>query len=207
MEDENLLNQQPTAEELKEEELALVDSKEEEIRSSIIEKYNLDENIDADLIERLTEDFSAQRKSFGKVVSQKRSWREKALAAKPKEEKKEGKEENPDIKEIERMVEERFFNRDLDELDVDDDIKEAVKQLSKVEKISVKQAFSNPYIQFLVSQKEVENKAVGSIPTKTRHSATVNKGSDNTLNPDDYDFSTKEGRDKWEADKKAKYQN
>ena len=69
--DENL-NQQPTAEELKEEEIALQDSKEDEIRNSIIEKYELDEEDNADLIQKLTEDIIAQRKSFGKVVSQKR---------------------------------------------------------------------------------------------------------------------------------------
>ena len=48
--DENL-NQQPTAEELKEEEIALQDSKEDEIRNSIIEKYELDEEDNADLIQ------------------------------------------------------------------------------------------------------------------------------------------------------------
>ncbi len=203
--DENLLNQQPTAEELEEEEKALADSKEEDIRNSVIEKYDLDEDIDADLVTKLTEDFIAQRKSFGKVVSQKRNWREKALTTKPKEEKKEAKEENPDIKEIERMVEERFFNRDLEELEVDDEIKESIKQLSRVENISVKEAYSNPYIQFLVSQKETENKALGSIP-RGKSSVTVKQGTDAVLDPSDYDLSTKEGQEKWEADKKAKYQ-
>lgn len=203
--DENLLNQQPTAEELEEEEKALADSKEEDIRNSVIEKYDLDEDIDADLVTKLTEDFIAQRKSFGKVVSQKRNWREKALTTKPKEEKKEEKVENPDIKEIERMVEERFFNRDLEELEVDDEIKESIKQLSKVENISVKEAYSNPYIQFLVSQKETENKALGSIP-KRKSSVTVKQGTDAALDPNNYDLSTEAGRAEWEAAKKAKYQ-
>ena len=80
----------PSSEELKEEEEALKESKDEEIRSQIVEKYGLDEDLNGETIDKLVEDFKEQRKIFGKAIRQKRDWREKAvsLSQKPKEEPK-----------------------------------------------------------------------------------------------------------------------
>lgn len=199
MQDENL--KQPTAEELQEEEIALKDSKEEEIRSSIIEKYGLTEDDNKELIDKLTTDFVAQRKSFGKVVSQKRTWREKVLKPETKKDEKDNQPKDP--QEIEKMLEEKFFNRDLEELEYSDAVKDAVKKICKVNNISVKQAQKDPYIQFLIQQ-ETDDKTLDKSAISQKKNGIPGKTDAKPLNPDDYDFSTKEGREKWEADKKAR---
>jgi hypothetical protein len=195
--DENL---KPTPEELQEEEIALKDSKEEEIRSSIIEKYELNEDDNEDLIDKLTADILAQRKSFGKVVKQKRTYRELAQKAIP------GKDEKPQTlskEEIEKSLEEKFFNRDLEELDYSDNVKDAVKKICKVNNLSVKQAQKDPYIQYLIEQ-ETDEKILDKSAISQKKNSIPGKTDAKPLNPDNYDFSTKEGRDKWEADKKAR---
>lgn len=197
--DENLL-QQPTAEELQEEEIALKDSKEEEIRNSIIEKYELSEDDDEDLIDKLTADILAQRKSFGKVVAQKRSYRELVQKANS------GKDEKPQTlskEEIEKSLEEKFFNRDLEELDYSDNVKDAVRKICKVNNVSVKQAQKDPYIQYLIEQ-ETDEKILDKSAISQKKNSIPGKADLKPLNPDNYDFSTKEGRDKWEADKKSR---
>jgi hypothetical protein len=195
--DENL---KPTPEELQEEEIALKDSKEEEIRSSIIEKYELNEDDNEDLIDKLTADILAQRKSFGKVVKQKRTYRELAQKAIS------GKDEKPQTlskEEIEKSLEEKFFNRDLEELDYSDNVKDAVKKICKVNNLSVKQAQKDPYIQYLIEQ-ETDEKILDKSAISQKKNSIPGKTDAKPLNPDNYDFSTKEGRDKWEADKKAR---
>lgn len=195
--DENL---KPTPEELQEEEIALKDSKEEEIRSSIIEKYGLSEDDNEDLIDKLTADILAQRKSFGKVVKQKRTYRELAQKAIS------GKDEKPQTlskEEIEKSLEEKFFNRDLEELDYSDNVKDAVKKICKVNNLSVKQAQKDPYIQYLIEQ-ETDEKILDKSAISQKKNSIPGKTDAKPLNPDNYDFSTKEGRDKWEADKKAR---
>lgn len=199
--DENL-NQQPTAEELQEEEIALQDSKEEEIRNSIIEKYELDEYDNAELIDKLTKDFVAQRKSFGKVVAQKRSYRELVQKANL------GKDNEKDLQplsreEIEKSVEEKFFNRDLEELEYSDDVKDAIKKICKVNNVSVKQAQKDPYIQYLITQEDGDKNMDKSALSGKKNGSPA-KPDFKALDPSNYDFSTKEGRDKWEADKQAR---
>lgn len=199
--DENLL-QQPTAEELQEEEIALKDSKEEEIRNSIIEKYGLSEDDNKDLIDKLTADISAQRKSFGKVVKQKRTYRELAQKAIPAKDDKE-KPQTLSKEEIEKSLEEKFFNRDLEELEYSDTVKDAVKKICKVNNVSVKQAQKDPYIQYLIQQ-ETDEKTLDKSAISQKKNSIPGKTDAKPLDPDNYDFSTKEGRDRWEADKKAR---
>ena len=200
MADENLL-QQPTAEELQEEEIALKDSKEEEIRNSVIEKYGLTEEDNKELIDKLTNDISLQRKSFGKVVSQKRSWREKVLKGTPDKDKKDLQPLSKE--EIEKSVEEKFFNRDLEELDYSDDVKDAVKKICKMSNISVKQAQKDPYIQYLITQEDGDKNMDKSALSGKKNGSPA-KPDLKALDPNNYDFSTEEGRDKWEADKQAR---
>jgi hypothetical protein len=195
----------PSAEELQEEEKALAETKEDEIRSSIIEKYGLDEDEQTDLVDKLTKDFVAQQKSFGKVVHQKRTWREKALTAKP--EKKEDKGTPDDVlKKATELVEERFTQRDLDDLELSDELKEEVKKLAKLKSISIRKAFSDPYISYLKSQEEAEQKLDKATITRKNKGATVAIDTSKPLNPADFDLTTEEGRKEWDEAKKARKQ-
>lgn len=73
--DDNLT---PDSEELKQEDELLKDSTQDEIRSSVIEKYSLNEESQKDLIDGLVNDTLEQRKAMSKAIKQKRDWRSKA---------------------------------------------------------------------------------------------------------------------------------
>jgi len=195
----------PSAEELALEEEALVDSKEEEIRSSIIEKYGLDESEQSDLIDNLTKDTLAQKKSFGKVVNQKRTWREKAIGSEKKSEKKDTK-LDPDelLKKAEEAVENRLAQRDLEELDLSDELKEEVKSLAKLKNISIRKAQSDPYITFLKSKEDAEKNLDKATITRKNKGATIVFDKTKPLNPTDFNLSTKEGRKAWDEAKEAR---
>jgi len=200
-------NLKPTQEELQEEENALKESKVDEIRSSVIEKYGLEEGENDELIDKLTKDIVAQQKSFGKVVSQKKSWREKALNSIKKEGvKKEDKNLTPEEirQQAESAIEEKFIKRDLDDLEVSDTLKEEVKKLAKLKGLSIRQAFKDPYIAFLKTQEDNEKKLDKSIITGKKNGKPTLVDPTKALNPDDFDFSTAEGRKAWEDAKKAK---
>jgi len=196
----------PTEEELKEELLAIADPKEDEIRSSIMEKYGLDEDDNADLIDQLTKDTLAQKKSFGKVVHQKRTWREKAAGVKP-----EAKEDNKNLStdeilaQAEARVEKRLTERDLEELDLSDVLKEKVRNLAKTNGISVRQAYADPYIVFLKSQEDADKKLDNATISRKNNGKTVVIDDSKPLNPGDFDMSTPEGRKSWD-DAKLKRQ-
>lgn len=202
--DENL---KPTPEELQEEEVALKESKVEEIRASVIAKYELDETEDSELIDKLSKDILAQQKSFGKVVSQKRNWREKVLNPKKEEDKKDNKNLTAEEikKQAEDAVEERFMQRDLDDVDASEELKEEVKKLAKMKSLSIRQAFKDPYIIFL-SEKEAQAKKLdkSSISIKKNGKPTI-IDSDTKLDPEEFDMKTPEGRKAWDEAKKAKH--
>ena len=201
--DENL-NQQPTAEELKEEEVALQDSKEDEIRNSVMEKYGLEEEDNADLIEKLTEDIIAQRKSFGKVVSQKKALREKLSTIKPIVEEKKDKVTDP-ILEAKKIVEEQFMQRDLEELEYSDDIKDEIKKIASMKGLSISKASKDPYIQYLKEQEETQKKIEkATISRSGKGSSYVVTDPTKPLDPKDFDLSTAEGRNAWDEAKRAR---
>lgn len=195
-------NSQPTPEELAAEESALKESKVEEIRASVIEKYGLDEVDDSELIEKLSNDFVAQQKAFGKVVSQKRSWREKATGAKqPVEQKGESK---SDAEAIRQEVEEKFMKRDLEEIDASDELKEEAKKLAKLKDLTIRQAFKDPYIVFLKGQEDQQKKLEKSVISGKKNGIPTVIDTSKALDPSDFDMSTKEGRDAWDKAKAAK---
>lgn len=197
----------PTAEELAAEDIAIKESKEEDIRSSVLEKYELAEDTDSELIDKLTKDIISQQKSFGKVVSQKRSWRDKALNPTKKEETKVG-DKNLTADEIKKQasneIEEKFMKRDLEEIDVSDTLKEEIKKLAKLKDLSIRQAFKDPYIVYLKSEEDAEKKLDKATIKTVKNGKTVAIDSDTKLDPNDFEMSTAEGRKAWDAAKATK---
>ena len=195
-----------SAEELAAEEAAIADPKADEIRNSIIEKYGLDEDEQADLIDKLTEDTLAQKKSFGKVVHQKRTWRD--LAAGKKAELKKDDNKNFSADEIRQQAKndliEEFAKRDLEGLDVSDKLKDEIKKISKMENISIAQASKNPYIVFLKSQEDADKKLENATISRKPNGKQVVVDTTKPLNPKDFDMTTAEGRKSWDDAKKAR---
>jgi hypothetical protein len=182
------------SEELKQEEEALRDPKQEDVRTSIIEKYGLDEDSQADLIEKLTADTLEQRKSFGKVISQKRKYRE--LATKPSQPAPQPAPAPQQIPDVSALVAQELEKRDLESLEMPDDIKADVQKLAKALGVTVRQAARDPYILHkLEEHKRAEKAEAAAIPRTTHKGATVKFSKDNPPNPD---MSTEEGRKEWD---------
>lgn len=148
-------------EELREEEELSKKPSKEEVRAKVVEKYGLDEEDHEALIDSLTEDKLAEYEAKGKLIAQKRKWREEAK--KPKEvppirEKSNAIDPDELLKKAEEVVEQRFEKRDLDSLELPDEIKSEVQKIAKAQGISIRQAASDPYILFKKEQYEKEQK-------------------------------------------------
>ncbi len=186
--EENLV---PTSEELKQEEEFQSEAKEDEVRNSVIEKYGLDEEEQSELIDKLTSDQLEQRKAFGKVVGQKIKYREAATKEKPPKEET-PKEETPDV---DALVNEKFEQRDLESMDLPDEIKSEVSKLAKAQGISVREAVKDSYIEFKKQEydeaKKVEDATIS--PKSKGKSVKFD-----AQNPPEVDVSTEEGRKEWE---------
>jgi hypothetical protein len=185
------------SEELKQEEEALKDAQQEEVRAQVIEKYGLDEEADAELIENLATDAIEQRKAMGKAIRQKREWREKATKSpEPK---------TPEVKptpqppqqqaDVSAIVREQLEQRDLESMDLPDDIKAEVQRLAKLQGISVRKAASDPYIKYKIDEYNREQTTTDAAVTRTRKGTKVKF---DPQTPPEVDMSTEEGRKTWD---------
>ena len=170
---------------------------ENEIRQQIIDKYGLDEFENIDLIDQLVEDHMEVKKKLSTAIKQKRNWREKAQKIVPPTE---GKiEENPPS-DIERLIDERFDQRELDISDLSDELKKEVQAYAKVQGIRIKDALNSEYIGFLKGkeeQKKKEEEASTSFKRKSQAGRDFSK-----MSPEDFDLTTEEGQKGFEEYKK-----
>lgn len=192
-------NPTPTPEELKQEEDAQQESKREDVRESIIEKHGLDEDSQEELIDSLTDESIEQRKSFGKVVGQKRDWRDKFQEAAKEAEKakpEDKKEKQADAPNIPEAVSKEIDRRELEGLDSSDNIKDEIRKYAKANEVTVGEATSSKFIQFLQSE-EAEQKKVddASLGGKNRGSTKVDF---KEASPEDFDLRTEEGQKGWD---------
>lgn len=158
--------------ELQQEEELLKPSKEEEVRAKVIEKYGLDELEHESLIENLVKDRLEDQKRFGEVITQKRSWREKAQK-KPDEPVKQAVDPDEVLKKAEEIVSTRFEQRDLDDLGLPDEIKAEVQKVAKAQGISIRKAATDPYILFQKEQWEKEQKTTEAAISRNNKTATT----------------------------------
>ena len=146
-------NKQLTPEELAAEQEALKEVKEDEVRAKVIEEFDFDETDDADRIDKLVAKQMEANKALSHAIGQKISQRkakEEALAAL-----KSGEKENgipPTSEEIEKSIDARLEERDLQGMDLPDDIKDEVRKISKSLNLTVKKALRDPYIVFKVEE-------------------------------------------------------
>jgi len=170
---------------------------ENEIRRQIIDKYGLDEFENIDLIDQLVEDHMEVKKKLSTAIKQKRNWREKAQKIVPPTE---GKiEENPPS-DIERLIDERFDQRELEASDLSDELKKEAQVYAKARGIRIKDALNSDYIGFLEEkeeQKKKEEEASTSFKRKSQAGRDFSK-----MSPKDFDLSTEEGQKEFEEYKK-----
>jgi hypothetical protein len=188
-------------EQQEEEELlkASKEQKEEQVRAKVIEQYGLNENDNAVLIEQLVTDRLADMKSFGKVIEQKRNWREKATKAvepaKPVQNASTLTSEQI-AKQAREEARAELEARDLEELTLPDELKSEVQRIAKIQNVSIRKAAQDPYI---LSKKEAYEKQ------QKQDEATLsrknNRGAATTAfsvdKPPQPDMSTPEGQKEW----------
>jgi len=182
--------------ELQQEEELLKSSKEDELRVKIIEKYGLDEVEHETLIENLVKDRLEDQKRFGEVVGQKRKWREEAQKKPSEPSKKESIDPDELLKKATEVVEQKFEQRDLNDLGLPDELKAEVQKVAKAQGISVRQAANDPYIQFKKDAWEKEQKTnEAAISRNNKTAATTIFDLDRPPKLDsNVDYSTPEGK-------------
>jgi len=131
----------------------------EDIRSQTIEKYGLSEDDNSELIDKLVEGEKEGQKKLSTAIRQKVDWRTKAQT--PKEEEKEVKPQEPAPKtqpvsseDIDKMVGEKFEERDLASMDLSDELKSEVKAYAKAKGISYREAAKSPYFDFIKGKED-----------------------------------------------------
>lgn len=188
-------------EELAAEQAALQEGKQEEIRANIIAEFGFDEATDAERIEKLVTKEMEHHKKLSSAIGQKINWREKASkptqpvtptteTAKPAE-----------SVDIDKKLDERLAQRDLDDMDVPDAIKKQVGEWARFKGITVKQAARAPHIASQITDYEKEQRTEGAAISRTNRSG--GKKTYTLDNPPDVDMRTTEGQKEWADYKEA----
>ena len=186
----------PTPEELKAEKEALKEVKEDEVREAIISDYGFDEETDAETIDKMVEKEVKHRKDLSTVNGQKIKYRDKL--PKPEEKKEEPvKKEEPSDKSAEEIVKETLEQRDLDDLDYPDELKDEIKRIAQVQQISIKKVLEDPYI---VSRTEAHKETVETEEAAiSRTNKTGGKVTYSIEKPPEVDMGTEDGRKEWDG--------
>lgn len=187
---------------------ALVEHSPEAIVASVIEDYELDPNIDSDLIKKISEERLRNGKNFATVLRQKRSWREKAISAAPADKKPEVKTTKKesftpeDIEELlERKISAKLAEKDLSALDFSNEIKEEIKSYSTLKGISIEEAAKSEYITF-IARKQTEKARIDDASISSKSNKPGLSKNFDKMSPSDFDLTTEEGRKSWQEFKK-----
>jgi len=184
---------------------------ENEAENQDTEEENLETTTDEDspevaaLKDKNRQLFERAKKAEGFVKQEDGTW-----VKKPKPEVKTKPEDKPqpqpskpiiDDDVIDKKVEEKLEQRELESLEISDELKQEVKTYAKAAGLTVKQVLKSDYYQFLKQKDEAKQKIdEASIGGKKRGTPS---GKDfSSVKPSDFDLSTKEGRDGWDEYKK-----
>ncbi len=201
---------QVTPEEATAEQAALAEAKEDEIRSELAEELGLSEDEDSDKLDKLVAREMKNRKLVSTAVRQKIDWRTKATGGKPapKTTSKEGPLDAEAIRqEAAAATTAALEQRDLDDMDHSDAVKAAIKNIAKLNNVSIRKAEKDSYIQHLIveeSKQQAANEAAENGTRKGKSSIKIDISK--PLNPKDFNLSTEEGRKAWNDAKAAKRQ-
>ena len=213
MDEENNKNLESVSEEEKNLEVeAQKEVKEDELKESLAKEFELDPETDEEFLNKLVEREKANRERLSGAIKQKITWREKAqkTSEEPKDtpgkDKESDKDGESDIdKLVDQKLAERFEARELESLELTDELKEEVKELAKLKGISVREAAKLPYILSRKEEVEREERINNATPKRSKKGSFVpSYDPAKPLNPDDFDFDTEEGVKAWQEAKKAR---
>lgn len=205
------INLDATPEELEAEKEAMAEVGDDDLRSEIAERLGVDPDTEGELLDKLVEDKKADRKRFSKAVGQKIKYREAAQKFKPTEsdedgsdkDQKPGNTEKPE-EDFDTRFERKMAERDLEAMDLPDELKEEVKKVAAVQGVSVREASKDPYIVSRIEAHKRAERADKASPGRN------NKGGQSSdfdpskqPQPSDYQLDTKEGQEAWKRDNQA----
>ena len=194
---ENSKIEELTPEAIQAEKEQLKETPEAEVRESLIEKYGLDELEQSDLIESLVKDRLEDRKKLSTVIGQKITWREKAQSSEQKPEVKPQAQPNSFSREdILKEVEEKMEMKELESLELSDELKTEVKSYAKVNNVPYREALKSPYMQFRKKEADEQIKSEEASISSTHK--TMAKQDFSEMSPKDFDMSTPQGRKDFE---------
>ncbi len=124
---------------------------EDEIRQTVINEYELDADIDSDRISKLVNKELEHQKSLGVAIRQKRKWREEAEKLKANTG---GQAATPASQDVDKLLDEKFEQRELNGLPVSNEIKKEIESYRKLNNVSVREAQNSEYIKFRIQQDE-----------------------------------------------------
>ena len=199
-------------EEQKAEEEAQQEVKDDELKETLAKEFELDPETDEEFLEKLVEREKSHRERLSGAIKQKITWREKAQKASGEPEDTPGKGKKPDEggeldinKLVDQKLDERLERRELESLNLADELKEEVKELAKLKGISVREAAKLPYILSRKEEVEREERIKKATPKRTKKGSFVpDYDPAKSLNPEDFDFDTEEGVKAWKEAKKAR---
>lgn len=180
---------------------------EEEVRGKVIAEYGFDEVSDAERIDKLTQERMGSHGKLMKAVRQKVELRDKLKAAKPNEQTPpktvEQQQQAPKVTDadVDKLVTKRMEERDLEDLNLPDDIAKEVKRVAEIQGISVRKAAKDPYIVSRIAEHEKQVKAEEAAITR-KNNPTGGGKREFTTTPPEVDMSTEEGRNTHEEWKK-----
>ena len=179
-----------------------VEQSADQIKADIVERYDIDVEANPELIEKMVADKIEDNKKFSTVIRQKIDWRTKAEA------KVEGDKQavTPPVQtdsinatDLLQKMDEKFEQRDLDETDLSDELKDKVKSYAKAEGVGIKKALESDYVTFIKQADDNQTKAEDA---SLGGNGKADANSDYTTSTKfEGDLSTKEGKEefkKWE---------
>ena len=203
-----------TAEEQKAEQEAMLEVKDEELRGKIATEFGVSPEDEPELLDKLVERERASRERLSSAIKQKISWREKAKSSTtpsqdPKEIPGKGEPQSNDgvltEDRLNQLLDEREAKRELERLELPEEVESEVRDIAKVRNMSVRDALKLPYITNRLEEVEREKRIQSATPKRGGSGSYVSSHDPSrALDPDDFDLGTEEGRKAWQEAKQAR---
>lgn len=190
---------------------AQAEVEEDELRETLSKEFDLDPDLDEEFIEKLVQREKAHRERLSGAIKQKINWREKAQKTSKEPTGTPGQGNSPkagdtDIEAlVERKLEARLQERELQSLNLTDELKTEVKELASLKGISIGEAVNLPYIQARIKEVEQEERVKSATPRRSRKgSYAPSYDPSKPLNPADFDLDSEEGIKAWQEAKRQR---
>lgn len=196
----------PSEAEIAEEAEAQDEVTEDEIREKLASDLGIEDDENSkDLLDKLVARETGYRTKLSKAVGQKIKYRELAGGKKPADQKSSKGKVETDPADIAKTIEQKFMQRDLDDLSHSDKVKDEIKAIAERQNISIRKAEQDSYIQHLIAEEarqKTVNDAAKNGKGNSRTGTTIDVSK--PLDVSQFNLSTEEGRAEWEDAKKAK---